>query len=58
MTPEEMTSARAIRATLDSAGRLTDPTAFRAACRASREKHGEVRHETVKCAAVHMRSDQ
>ena len=56
LTTDEMTSARAIRAALDNAGRLRDADAFRAAAHASREQHGEDRHNAVKFAAMHMKA--
>lgn len=55
LTAAELTSARAIRATMKPNGGL-DPKrfdAFRAANRASREQHGDNRHEAVKTCAVH-----
>jgi secreted protein with Ig-like and vWFA domain len=56
LTAAEKNTARAIRATMDEAGRLKDADTFRALCRASRERHGEDRHEVVKWHALHMRA--
>jgi hypothetical protein len=56
LTADEKTTARQIRATMDSAGRLTDADAFRTLCHASREHHGEDRHNAVKWTAVHMKA--
>ena len=58
LTAAERISANTIRLTLDEAGRLTDPDAFRAACRASRDLHGDDRHEVVKFHALHARPEQ
>ena len=55
LTAAELTSARAIRATMKPNGSL-DPKRFddfRAANRASREQHGDDRHELVKSVALH-----
>lgn len=55
LTADELTSARSIRATMKANGSL-DPKRcddFRAANRASREQHGDDRHELVKSCALH-----
>lgn len=55
LSPAERASARKIQAALHP---KLNATAFRAACRASREQHGEDRHAYVKVAATHARPDQ
>jgi hypothetical protein len=54
LTATEKASACAIYAALRPA---LNPDAFRAACRASREQHGD-RHDIVKTAATHYRLEQ
>jgi len=53
-TADEMVTARVIR---DAHRPKLHPDAFRSAMSASREQHGEDRHEVVKFAAMHMRLD-
>ncbi len=54
LTASEKTTARVIR---DAHRPKLNPDAFRTAIRASREQHGEDRHEVIKWAAMHMRLD-
>jgi len=56
LTDAELDSASAIRATLTKSGHLKDADAFRAANAASREAHGDDRHEAVKWHALHSRA--
>ncbi len=60
LTAAELTSARAIRATMNPNGSL-DPKRFddfRAENRASCELHGDDRHEHVKACALHASAEQ
>jgi len=56
LTKSELSSARAIRSTMDARGHLKDVDGFRSACQSSRDEHGEDRHELVKWHALHCKS--
>lgn len=52
LTADEKATARVIR---DAMRPKLNPDAYRAAIRASRETHGEDRHNVVKWHAMHMK---